>query len=246
MRYMMRAGSRFVMSLVALASVAACSSVKVTDRKILVDEKVPRPHHIFVHDFVAAPEDVPSESALAGQASAGSPPQSAEQIALGREIGAELANALVAEIAGMGLPAEHATSQTPLEVGDLVIRGYLLTVQAGSATERVAIGMGEGAAELKVAVEGFQVTEHGLRKVGSGTLDTSAGKSPGAAVPLVVALATKNPLGLIVSTGVKLHGEETGSSTIHGKAQDVAKEIAGQLRPRFEQQGWIASSEGAE
>jgi len=65
-------------------------------------------------------------------------------------------------------------------------------------------------------------------------------------VPLVVALATKNPLGLIVSTGVKLHGEETGSSTIHGKAKDVAKEIADQLRPRFEQQGWIAPSAGVQ
>jgi hypothetical protein len=228
-----------------LAAVAACANVKVTDRQELVTEKLPRPDHIFVHDFAATPEDVPSESALAGQASAGSPPQTAEQIALGREIGAELANALVAQIAGMGLPAEHATSQTPLELGDLVIRGYLLTVQAGSATERVAIGMGEGAAELKVAVEGFEVTDHGLRKLGSGSLDTSASKSPGAAVPLVVAIATKNPLGLIISTGVKLHGEETGSSTIHGKAQDVAKEIAAQLRPRFEQQGWIAPSGSA-
>jgi hypothetical protein len=35
-------------------------------------------------------------------------------------------------------------------------------------------------------------------QLGSGTLDTKASKSPGAAVPLVVAIATKNPLGLIV------------------------------------------------
>jgi hypothetical protein len=145
----------------------------------------------------------------------------------------------------MGLPAEHATSGTVPEVDDLVIRGTLLSVVAGSATERVAIGMGEGAAELKVAVEGFHMTAEGLRKLGSGKLDTNASKTPGAAVPLVVAVATKNPLGLIVSTGFKLHDEETGKSTIQGKAKDVAKEIGGQLRPRFEQQGWIAPSKGA-
>ena len=139
----------------------------------------------------------------------------------------------------MGLPAEHATSRTTPAVGDLVIHGYLLSVEQGSAAERVAIGLGKGDAELKVAVEGYQMTDHGLREVGSGALDTTQTKSPGAAVPLAVAIATKNPLGLIVSTGVKLHGEETGSSTIQGKAKDTAKEIAEQLKPRFQDQGWI-------
>ena len=241
----MRVRSGLVTSLVVLATAGACANVQVTERKILVDEKVPRPDHIFVQDFISTPGDVPSDSSLAGHASTGCPPQTPEQIALGREIGAELAKALVAEIGSMGLPAVHATSQPSPDVGDLVIRGTLLTVEEGSAAERVAIGMGKGAAELKVAVEGYQMTDHGLREVGSGTLDTSASKSPGAAVPLAVAVATKNPLGLIVSTGVKLHGEETGSSTIHGKVKDVAKAIAEQLRPRFEKQGWIPPSASA-
>ena len=90
----------------------------------------------------------------------------------------------------MGLPAAHATSQTKFERNDIVIRGYLLSVETGNAAERVAI-------------------------------------------------ATKNPLGLIVSTGVKMHGEVSGSSTIEGKAKEIAKEIGEQIRPRFEQQGWI-------
>jgi hypothetical protein len=145
----------------------------------------------------------------------------------------------------MGLPGEHATSQTTPAVDDIVIRGTLLSVEAGSAAERVAIGMGKGDAELKVAVEGYQMTDHGLRELGSGNLDTTATKTPGAAVPLVVAVATKNPLGLIVSTGVKLHDEKTGSSTIQGKVQEIAKAVAAEVRPRFEKQGWIAPSGSA-
>jgi hypothetical protein len=89
------------------------------------------------------------------------------------------------------------------------------------------------------------MTDHGLRELGSGSLDTTATKTPGAAVPLVVAVATKNPLGLIVSTGVKLHGEESGSGTLHGKVQEVAKAIATEARPRFEKQGWIPASVSA-
>ncbi len=235
--------SRIGMSVIALVAVAACAKIQISDRKILVDEQAARPHHIFVYDFVATPEDLPSTSSLAGLTSESSSPQTPEQVALGREVGAEVAKALVAEIDAMGLPGEEVSGEPALEVDDLVIRGTLLSVVEGSATERVAVGMGVGAAELRVAVEGFQMTPDGLRAVGSGTLDTSAGKSPGAVVPLAVALATKNPLGLIVSTGVKLHGEQTGSSTIHGKAKDIAKEIADQLRPKFEAQGWIPRSE---
>jgi hypothetical protein len=229
--------------LAGVVVLAACANVEVTDREVLVDEKAARPGHIYVYDFASTPEEVQADSALAAHKSESSAQLTAEQIALGQKTGSDLADAVVAEITAMGLPASHPISEPALEVNDLVIRGTLLSVQAGDATERVVIGMGKGDAVLKVAVEGFQMTEGGLRKVGSGTLDTDPSKTPGAAVPLVVLLATKNPLGLIVSTGVKLHDEDTGSSKIEGKVQDVAKEIGAQLRPRFEKQGWIAAAQ---
>ena len=86
------------------------------------------------------------------------------------------------------------------------------------------------------------MTDRGLREVGSGTVDTTANETPGAAVPLAVAIASGNPIGLIVSTGVKVYGEESGKTTIEGKVKDVAKTIAEQLRPRFVSAGWIAPS----
>jgi hypothetical protein len=235
----MLARPRLAISLVAVAFAAACAGTNVSERQELVKGPLPRPDHIFVYDFAATPQDVPADSALAGQLASGSP-QTPEQIALGRQVGAAIASELVADINAMGMPAAVVTQQSRFFVNDIVIRGYLLSYTAGNAAERVAIGMGEGAAEIKAAVEGFQVTPSGLRKLGSGDVDTQSSKTPGAAVPLAVAIATKNPLGLIISTGVKLHGEESGSSTIQGKAKDVAKEIASQLRTRFEQQGWIA------
>lgn len=128
-----------------------------------------------------------------------------------------------------------------IEVGAIAIHGTLLSIVQRSEAERVTIGLGGGAAELKVAVEGFEMTPNGLLELGKGELDTEAGKSPGAAVGLVSFAATKNPLGLIVSTGVKLHGEKTGSATIQGKVKQVATQIAAELRPRFEQQGWIVA-----
>ncbi len=231
--------SRLAISLVAVAFAAACAGTNVSNRQELVSGPLPRPDHIFVYDFAATPQDVPPDSTLKAQANAG-PPQTPDQIALGRKVGAAIANELASNIVAMGLAAEVVTPQSRFFLNDIVIRGYLVSYTAGNAAERVAIGLGEGAAEIKAAVEGFQVTPSGLRKLGSGDVDTQASKTPGAVVPLAVAIATKNPLGLIVSTGVKLHDESTGKSTIEGKAKDVAKEISDQLRTRFEQEGWIA------
>jgi hypothetical protein len=122
---------------------------------------------------------------------------------------------------------------------DIVIRGYLISFDKGNAAERVGIGLGSGASNLKVAAEGFQVTAHGLRKLGSGSSDAGGSKTPGMAVGAATLIATHNPAGLIISTGMKVYGEKSGKSTIEGRVDQTAKEIANILKKRFQEQGWI-------
>jgi hypothetical protein len=83
------------------------------------------------------------------------------------------------------------------------------------------------------------MTPQGLRKLGSGTVDSSGGKTPGMAVPLAISIATENPAGLIIGGTMKVAGEVTGRSTIQGRADQTAKEIARVLKVRFGQLGWI-------
>ena len=52
-------------------------------------------------------------------------------------------------------------------------------------------------------------------------------------------IATHNPAGLIISTGVKLYNEKSGSAKVEGRAKETAKEIADVLKGRFEEEGWI-------
>ena len=139
----------------------------------------------------------------------------------------------------MGLLARKASSSTKPEINDLVIRGHLLSFDEGDATKRVAVGFGSGASHLTTAVEGFQMTAQGLRKLGSGTADSGGVKAPGAAVGVVGLIATANPAGLIIGTGAKAYDEYTGSAKIEGRAKAIAKEIADQIKPKFQQQGWI-------
>jgi hypothetical protein len=225
-------------SCLALLLAAGCASTQVSDREVVATGKLPRPGHILVYDFGASPADVPPGSALAGGYEPGPPPTAAE-LAVGRELGAEIARALVEEIQQMGLPAERAAPGRAPQLDDLVLRGTFVSIEQGSAAERMVIGFGAGASQLRTFVEGFQMTPEGLRKLGSGTVAAGGPKGPGAALPAAVAIATANPIGLVVTGAVKAGGELSGRSTIEGRARQTAQEIAEQIEPRFQEQGWI-------
>jgi hypothetical protein len=192
-----------------------------------------------VHDFAATPADIPAGSAVGGEYAQRSTPPTQGDLEVGRQLGAHVAQELVADIRAMGLPAVQAAGQPAPRVGDIVIMGYFESVDPGSMAKRVALGFGSGAADLKTAVEGYLMTDTGLRRLGSGDVDSGGGKGPGVAAPLVVAAATGNPIGLIVSSAVKAEGELSGRSTIEGAAKRTADEIAAQLRGAFQRQGWI-------
>jgi len=222
---------------VVLLLLAACTSTEVTERQVYEGEQLARPDRIVVHDFVATPADLPADSDLEGHPAA----LTEEQAATARELGAAVAEELVANLQGIGLPAVRAAAQPPLVAGDIELRGYFLSIDEGSATERVVVGFGMGAADLTTAVEGFQMTPDGLRRLGGGEVHAGGGKVPGALVPLAVA-ARGNPLGLIVNSGVQAYGEVTGTATIEGAAKRTADEVFKEMLPTIERQGWQASS----
>jgi len=231
----------FASCLIAVLVLGGCASTKVTstDRMIGANEKLPRPNLIQVYDFAASHADVPPDSAYASQSSAPVTQPTAEQVGLGRQLGYTIASQLVERIREMGLTASQVSQGTPPQLNDLVIRGYLVSIDKGSTAKRMTIGFGSGGSELATAVEVYQMTANGLRKLGSGTVDSEGSKGPGAGVGAASWLVTGSPIGLIASGGMKIYGEASGSATIEGRAKQTAKEIAEQLKIRFQRQGWI-------
>ncbi|MFZ0826618.1 MAG: DUF4410 domain-containing protein [Verrucomicrobiia bacterium] len=225
--------------LIALILLAGCASTEVTNEVTPATGQLPWPGNILVYDFAATAADVPADSALVGRPDLDHTPQTARQIGEGRLLGIEIAAELVGQIHALGMPAQRAPAGTKPELNDLVIRGYLLSINEGNATKRVTVGFGYGASELRTAVEVQQMTAHGLRKLESSTMDSGGGKSPGASLGAAAFLVTANPLGLIVTGGMHVYGEESGSSKVEGRADATAREIAGRLKLTFQEQGWI-------
>jgi Domain of unknown function (DUF4410) len=229
---------------IALASslllVAGCASIKITDRDEYKGAKLARPDQILVHDFAVTVDDLP-EWSEAAKVHAGDPARpSAEELEIGRKLGSQMAHVLVGRIDEMGLNAERVVTGSEARDGDIVIVGYLTSLDEGSGVKRVLLGFGSGAAEVTSQVEGYLATNDGMRRLGSGGATSGAGKSPGAVVPIIVTIVTKNPIGLLVTTPIKVGGEMAGKGQIEDVGEKMADKIADELEIKFQQQGWIA------
>jgi hypothetical protein len=223
--------------LLLVAVLARCATSEVTAYKPY-EGTIARPERIIVYDVAPTVTELAPAVASAG---AGAAPLrlTADQAALGRKLGAQIATDLVSELQALGLPAVRATGAPPPRPGDGLVVGYFSTLEAGSVTERVALGFGAGGAALKTVVKGYLQTDQGPRALGSGEVEAGSGKMPGGALPLVVTVATANPIGLVVSGAAKTYGEVSGSDTIEGAAKRTAHEIAVKIEATARKHGWI-------
>jgi hypothetical protein len=154
-----------------------------------------------------------------------------------------IAQELVKEIQAMGIPAIEAGPKASPQLGDGVIRGYILSTEGGGTkamVKRMVIGLGAGTAAMDTKVEEYVVTPQGLRKLGSGTLVASENKTPGPLVPVAVAIATANPVGLIIVGGLKGYRPASGRRGLEGHPKSTDDEVAAQLKIRFQDRGWVA------
>lgn len=239
----MKSRSRMLPLVFVLALVAGCASTNVTQSTPMPQPGLARPNRIWVYNFVANPADMPADSSIRNQISPSSTPPTPDQIQEGRRLGALIAQDLVADINAMGLNAVQAGHGASPQVGDGVIRGYIVSTEgggAGGAVQRFVIGFGAGTSEMDTVVEGYAVTPQGWRKLGEGTLSSSGNKTPGMVVPAAVAIASGNPIGLIVVGGLKVYGEASGRNALEGRAKATADAIAQELRVRFQARGWIS------
>ena len=235
----MRTHAPIAATLFALAAIAGCATTTVTDREPYQGRRLPRPDRILVYNFAAATADLPEWSAARERVAAPSQPPTAEQLAAGRDLGGLVAERLVEDIQEMGLPAFRAGGQRTPQLNDIALVGYFTSIEEGSTLKRVVIGFGTGAAALKTEVEGYRMTDSGMHRLGSAEVESGGNKMPGVVVPIIVTVATANPIGLIVQSAVKAQGELSGRTTIEGTAKRTADTIAEELRKTFEKQGWI-------
>ena len=234
-----------------------CSKVAVTSRQTYAkNEQLPKPDRIIIYDFAATPEEVPADDPLIGLYGKATRPQTADEVNLGRKLGAGIAGELVKEILGLGMPAERSSTGLPPGIGDLLIKGVFVSIDEGSRLQRIFIGFGSGAGELKTLVEIYQITTEGSRPLVSEEIKATGGKMPGMLFT-VPASVLAGPAGLSVAAVSAAPGSaaavgqatatsggtnvasELGPESIGAAAKKTAKEITNVLTRIFARYGWI-------
>jgi hypothetical protein len=83
----------------------------------------------------------------------------------------------------------------------------LIWVEGGGVVKRFVIWLGAGTLEIETVVEGYMITRQGLQKLEVRGASFLWEQTPRYVVPAAIAIASGNPIGLIVLGGMKIYGE---------------------------------------
>ena len=216
----------------------ASSDVEKTESKA-ANQELAKPNRIVVADFTASPERIRPGSEIAEYFEDREEPVTDGERELGYELGASAAEKIVAKLQEIGISAERAAAAGALAPSDVLIEGYFVTIDQGDKLQRMLIGFGMGAAELRTIAEVYQMTQSGLKNLGFAEIEAEGGNMPGMLVPLGAGAATGNlARSAAISGGVSVV-KEVGPETIEAAAERTASEVVDLIKQGYEKRGWL-------
>ncbi len=206
----------------ALGSLAGCASTEVQPSVMIpASEALPRPTRIAVYDFAVAAHDVsPNNAPLSRLRRAFGGSQSEEELKVGRSVAGALSVELVKALKDLDLPIERASAAAVAD-GTLAIEGQFVSIDEGNRLQRVIIGFGVGASEVKTHTQMYLGTPAGPRLVEEFETDAAVGMGAGAAIGAGVAVSTAVQGGLRAVTEPK----DTAEADAKRTAEQLAKQI---------------------
>jgi hypothetical protein len=167
--------------------------------------------------------------------------QTADQLKVGRSVANTLTNELAESLKDLGLPVERATAQQVAD-GTLAVEGQFVSIDEGNRLQRVAIGLGAGASDVKTHVQLYLGTPTGPRLVDEFETDAASGNKPGAALTMGASS--------VVGAGVAVAGAAQGGmqaatapkDTAEADAKRTAVNLAARIKKIFADRGWSSVS----
>jgi hypothetical protein len=127
--------------------------------------RLPRPPQILVYELATSRDEIhPDQGTLRQAANRVQLPPTAANPA-SHEAAAAFADALVARLRALGLPAERATRQTPIGRHDLLVVGAFVDEHQSQRLGRLVVGFGAGGSQLDTEVDVLQSSGHGRWRI---------------------------------------------------------------------------------
>lgn len=232
---------RSIVTVILGVLLAACSSTSSEITQERSDKgHLPYPTRLLVYDFAVSPSEVPADSAAAEELGGATddPEKTAEREKLEHQIAGIVAEKLVAELRELGLPAERWSGPAPAMQDGYTLEGQFLTIDKGSAAERMIIGFGFGGSEVQALVQAYHLDGAQKSLLGEAKVMAESSKKPGIAAMLPVgAVLSGVAVAAAVSTGVGVVTEL--NDDVRSGAENTAEAIVELLKPKMEAQGWM-------
>ena len=213
----------------ALACAGGGGSVLMQERGPL-----PRPSGVLIYDFAVDAEDVVLDSFgpnfVRGDSSR------AERDSTGRAVASLLSVRIVAQLGERGIQARRAAASARVPLDAIVVKGQFVSIREGDQMSRMVIGFGMGSEKLEAQVQIYQMTENGLRPIGSEAGESHGRRTPGVAGPAVVGAAAGAAAGVVISSAMNIGSELKGP--MKARVNDLAEVFADRAVEFYEQQGW--------
>lgn len=229
----------FAAVLALLLAGCASTDAEVTQHRV-EDSKLPYPKAIYVYDFAVSPSEVSYGSVAAPRLTGAvdDPSATEKRTELEHEIANVLANRLVAELQGLGLPAVRWRGTPPKNDDAYTLEGQFLTIDEGNAAANLIIGFGVGGTEVRVLVQAYHLDDGRKTLLGEAEVSAESSKAPGLAATLPVGAAvsgTATAASLATGVGVV----RTVNNKVRKGAEDTAEAIVELLKSKMEEQGWF-------
>ena len=233
------------LSLVSCLGIAAfgCATTNVTSESPTYGG-APKPQRVLVYAFATSPDEVQLDHSLTAQSwRLEGLSVSAEDAKVGHDVADKLANHLVEKLIALGLPAERAVGGAPRDgIPTVVIEGQFLTINEGTRTERVVIGLGLGRSDVRTAVQVTEILPEGSRLLDTFEVNAKSDSTPGMAETMGAgAVAGHLAASAAVSAGKAVASEELGTD-VDADALRTATQISKVMQRFFVGEGWIAAS----
>ena len=215
-----------------LVTGCAGADVRKEDTR-LRSQTIAKPGRVLVDNFASGAPIAPEGSAIhaynAGRPALPSP----NAVNANRRLGTLITKHLISHLKRRGIPAVAAAPGLIPRTGDVLILGQVLMADKGDRFQRVLIGLGTGAVQMRTLTEAYLVVSDALIPLRVSEVEAKGGKLPGMAMSLAFGSVTNIAIG-----GASAFVSEVGPDSIEGAAKNTAAQIAQLMVAAYARRGW--------
>ena len=221
-------------AVLAALFVSGCAGADVrTEDTRLKSQTIAKPGRVLVHEFASNAPNVPEGSAIHAFNTRRTALPSPNAVRRNTRLGALITKHLIAQLKRRGIPAVAALPGLQPRTGDVVILGDIIMVDRGDPFQRVLIGFGTGAVQLRTLSEAYLVVSDALIPLRASEVEANGGKMPGMAMSLGFGSAAN-----IALSGATAVVSEVGPESVEGAAKHTAAQISQLMVAAYARRGW--------